>query len=323
MPFAVEGLAPVDGWAVAAIVAKAAGYAVALLAAGGVLYLAVFPETPEGVRRRVRRWTVAAAALGLLVLLARFGLRSARISGMGFGGAIDPMMLGLVWDSPLGNSAIVRTVGHAGILAILLPGAIARWIAVMGAGAVATSYAFVGHSLGDPRWALGTLLVLHLLAAAFWIGALVPLRSLAGAGGADGQIGNWAGSWARRWAGNWAGSWADDRAEGRDGAADTRHRAMILHRFGRIATWTVGALVIVGLAYGWLLSGSLAALVATAYGWTLLAKVGIVGLLLGLAALNKLRLVPALAEGRPGAGAALRCAPRSPGRWRPSPSSCC
>lgn len=270
---AMEGLAPVDGWVVSAILAKAMGYAVALVAAGGVLYLAVFPETPEPVRRSVRRWTLAAAALGLAVLLARFGLRSARISGMGFDGAVDPLMLGLVWNSPLGNSALIRIVGYAGVLALFLPEGAGRWLAVAGAGAIATSYAFVGHSLGDPRWVLGTLLVLHLLAVAFWVGALMPLWRVAGHGEAD--------------------------ANGTVGSD-------ILHRFGRIAAWIVSGLIVIGLVYAWYLSGSPFALLGTAYGAILLAKVAAVGFLLGLAALNKLRLVPAIAAGHASGASALR-----------------
>ena len=40
------------------------------------------------------------------MLALRFGIRAARISGMGFEGATDPMMLGFVWESPLGTAAM-------------------------------------------------------------------------------------------------------------------------------------------------------------------------------------------------------------------------
>ena len=56
-------------------------------------------------------------------------------------------------------------------------------------------------------------------------------------------------------------------------------------------------LVAVGLVFAWAMAGSLAALVSTAYGWTLLAKVTFFAGLLSLAALNKLRLVPAIVNG--------------------------
>ena len=262
----MTGLAPIDGLALLAMAAKAAGYATALLAMGGVLFVAAFRTLADAdVLRLARRLAAGAALVGLVVLAARFGIRAARISGMGWDGATDPMMLGFVWESPLGAAAIWRGLGEAAILVALLPGA-GLWIALGGAVAVAVSYAQVGHSLGDPRVALAMLLVLHLLAAAFWIGALAPLR----------------------------------RAAGNVGGAD------LLHRFGTVALVAIAALIVAGTALAWLLSGSLSALFGTAYGRTLLAKVAVVSVLLGLAALNKLRLVPALAAGDPSAPAALR-----------------
>ena len=70
-------------------------------------------------------------------------------------------------------------------MAFLIP-RVGQWIALAGAFAVAVSFAQVGHALGDPRAALTVLLVLHLLAAAFWVGALLPLhRSALSSAGAD------------------------------------------------------------------------------------------------------------------------------------------
>jgi putative copper resistance protein D len=137
---------------------------------------------------------------------------------------------------------------------------------LVGALLIAVSYTFVGHSLGDPRWLLASLLTLHLLAAAFWVGALAPL------GRAVGQP---------------------------DGAS-------MLHRFGAIASVTVALLIVVGLIFAWLMTGSLSALLSTAYGWTLLAKLGVVTGLMALAGLNKWRLVPALASGDSTAASHLR-----------------
>ena len=121
-----------------------------------------------------RRLAIAAALIGLAVLALRFGIRAARISGMGFEGATDPMMLGFVWESPLGTAAVWRGLGWVAILAILIP-RVGQWIALAGSLAVAVSFAQVGHTLGEPRGALAILLVLHLLAAAFWVGALALL----------------------------------------------------------------------------------------------------------------------------------------------------
>lgn len=237
---------------------------------GGPLFVAVFRFAPDDVLRLARKLAVIAALLGLAVLALRFGIRSARISGMGFEGAVDPIMLGLVWDSPLGTAALWRGAGELLILAVLIEGTFGLTASLLGALLVAVSYTLVGHSLGDPRWLLAALVGVHLLAAAFWIGALAPLHRAAGLTG---------------------------------GAA-------LLHRFGTIASGTVAILVLVGLTFAWLMIGSFGGLFGglfgTAYGWTLIAKIIVVTGLLGLAANNKLRLVPALASGDPTASTYLR-----------------
>ncbi|MEO0861797.1 MAG: CopD family protein [Pseudomonadota bacterium] len=266
----MEGLAPIDGWAFVAILAKAAGYAAALVAMGGPLFVATFRSAPGGALRLARMLAAGAAVVGLAVLAVRFGIRSARISGMGLDGAVDPIMLGLVWDSPLGTAALWHGVGAVLILGILIDGAMGLSASLLGALLVAVSHAVVGHSLGDPRWLLGGLVGAHLLAGAFWVGALAPLHR----------------------------------------AADLAGSAALLHRFGTIASGAVAVLVLVGLTFAWLMIGSLSGLVGTAYGWTLIAKLALVAGLLGLAAGNKLRLVPALASGDPSASGRLRRAIR-------------
>ena len=262
----MEGLAPIDGWAIAAIIAKAVGYGAALLAMGGPLFVLVFRSSYNDVRQLARKVAVIAALIGLAVLALRFGIRAARISGMGLSGAVDPMMLGFVWDSPLGAAAIWRGAGELLVVALLIRGIVGLSAGLIGALLIAVSYTFVGHSLGDPRWLLASLLTLHLLAAAFWIGALLPLRHAVG------------------------------QPEG----------ARLLHRFGNVASLTVALLVVVGLIFAWLMTGSFSNLLSTAYGKTLLAKLGVVSGLMALAALNKWRFVPALASGTPAAVPHLR-----------------
>lgn len=262
----MEGLALIDGWAITAIIAKAVGYGAALLAMGGPLFVLVFRSSSNDVRQLARKVAVIAALIGLAVLALRFGIRAARISGMGLSGAVDPMMLGFVWDSPLGAAAIWRGAGELLVVALLIRGIVGLSAGLIGALLIAVSYTFVGHSLGDPRWLLASLLTLHLLAAAFWIGALLPLRHAVG------------------------------QPEG----------ARLLHRFGNVASLTVALLVVVGLIFAWLMTGSFSNLLSTAYGKTLLAKLGVVSGLMALAALNKWRFVPALASGTPAAVPHLR-----------------
>lgn len=267
MIFGFEGYSGLNPWIAAAILAKTLGYAMALLAAGGAVFLALFGRDYPLDTRGLRRLTAGIAILGLGVLAARVGIRAARISGMGFDGLVDPAMVSIVWDSPLGDAGTLRAAGLVLVCAVLLRGPAGRALSVAGAAAVAMSFTFVGHSLEQPRWLFGAFLTLHLLAAAYWVGALWPLHR----------------------------------------AADRSGRGVpVLHRFGVLAGWIVGGLVVVGVAMALMLAGSVSALLGTAYGWVLLTKVLLVAALLGLAAANKLRLVPRLAAAEPGAAAALR-----------------
>src|SRR5262249_9591200 len=70
----------------------------------------------------------------------------------------------------------------------------------------------------------------------------------------------------------------------------------VLSRFSGMAYLAVAALVASGSINGWLLIGSLSALIGTAYGELLLLKLGLLVLMLCLAAANRFWLVPALAK---------------------------
>ncbi|NOD93244.1 hypothetical protein GS636_10650 [Ruegeria sp. HKCCD4884] len=105
------------------------------------------------------------------------------------------------------------------------------------------------------------LLLLHLLCVAFWVGIFSPLRSLA-----------------------LMPEHLTDAAE-------------LGHRFGQAAALIVPTLIVAGLWMAWLLVGNLQGLLFTGYGQALLFKVLLVGLLLTLAAANKLRFVPSMQSG--------------------------
>lgn len=253
-----------DGESLAAILLKAAETGAALVAAGSALFLLTFRAEAEalGLARAVRRLAAGAALAALLLLGARFGLDAARLGGEGWASATDAMLLGIVADGPRGEAALWRGLG----LAALVPLAVGA-SPVLGAAAlaVAASFALVGHAAGAPGWVPSALVAAHVLAAAFWIGALWPLRAAA-------------------------------RPEG----------AALLARFGRLAAWGVGALVLAGLGLIRAFAGSVEALLASPWAWVLAGKLVVVAGLLALAARNKLKLVPALEAGEAGAAARLR-----------------
>ncbi len=203
--------------------------------------------------------------LALLTIPPRLLLEVVFLGG-GWVASSDLELWRLVLTTPSGQALLAQAAGLVLlILGAALPGL--RWPAGVGGGLlVLLGIAWVGHAADlAPAWPAQLLLVLHLAGLAFWLGSLWPLLRVAGA------------------------------ADGVD----------VMERFSRLATWTVAALLLAGLALSVWLVGGFAALIFSPYGQLLLAKLAGVAILLALAAANKLRLVPALRAGRPGAAAAL------------------
>ena len=107
-----------------------------------------------------------------------------------------------------------------------------------------------------PEWVTGPAVFVHGVAIAFWVGALAPLIAL---------------------------------ARKRNGTV-----LPVLLRFSRIAVPVVGALVLTGVGLAIVQLESFGALIGTRYGVILLVKLTLVAILLGLAALNRYRVTPAL-----------------------------
>lgn len=161
----------------ATVLLRAALYATTLGAAALGLFLAGFAHRlDEGGLAHLRAWLRGAAWAALAVSLATLALRSLVLSAgeSAFDGAIWGAMLG----SRIGDAALLRGAGLVLLLvaaALRAPGAAAA-SAAMGALLVCASYAAMGHStLYRPRQGLAALVTLHLLAIAFWLGALPPL----------------------------------------------------------------------------------------------------------------------------------------------------
>ena len=209
---------------------------------------------------RTRGLAMAFAVLGLVATILAFSLRGANLTG-DVSGMTDPEMLGLLWTTPVGTALLLRLVGLSLLIVGLFMGRIGVWISVLGGIIAIWSFDHVGHISGRDTTLLDIALMLHLVAVALWIGVLSPLKRLASS----------------------SNTYAS--------AAD------VGHRFGVVATFTVPVLIILGGYMGYELVGSFSALISTGYGQALIIKVLLVGLLLGLAAGNKLRFIPALRAG--------------------------
>ena len=177
-------------------------------------------------------------------------------------------MLQFAWESPLGDSLLLRGVGLLLILATIRPKKLSLGISTLGCGLVALSFAFQGHTLSEPRWLLVALITVHLLGLIFWIGGFTPL------------------------------AWLAKRQDNSTGLA--------ARQFGRVSIWNVPLLALAGALLLWLLIEGNWNVVWTAYGQLFVFKLlGFLGLL-GLAALNKLFLTPALLRGEVRAFVLLR-----------------
>jgi putative copper export protein len=242
-----------SGWEVAAVGIKTILYAATLCAAGGVFFL--FYSTallsPEQ-HRRIRRGVMLCVAVALAACIVRV---FALAGSMGEG--IDGVMVRMVLEAGEARATGIRVVGLL-ILGVVLLSATPRLALASGGGVLAAiSFAWIGHA-----WAVHSagalpvaLLSLHLLGAAFWLGALVPLLVIA-----------------------------------RDG--DWPRLAITASRFGTIAVVVVAVLVVAGSILLWILLGALSDLWTSPYGRAILLKLAFVASLLSLAAFNKLRLTP-------------------------------
>jgi putative copper resistance protein D len=154
-----------------------------------------------------------------------------------------------------------------------------RAIALVLATAFVAALAFAGHAAaGDGTEGVihETADVLHLIAAAAWVGALLPLAIVLGAAWNDG------------------GSCA---------LAVARTATL---GFSTLGIASVATIVATGIVNTFELTGSWAALFGTGYGRLLLVKVALFLAMLAIAAVNRIRLTPQLVAGGAAAGPALQ-----------------
>lgn len=236
---------------------------------GGALFLARQPH--EGAAPAERRLLLGSALLLLLCTALALIVQAAAMTGAANPFA-DLSMVGMVVGSTSFGYAVVARLGLtllATIALLITRRSQALWAtAALGAGAT-LSLAWGGHGAGDEGLQgaihLGADL-LHLLAAALWVGALGALVFLV----------------------------LDTRVT-RDAAVSSRLHAA-LAGFSGWGTLAVGLLVVTGVANSWFLVGPthLGSLFTTLYGCLLLAKLGLFAAMAVLAGVNRWRLTPAL-----------------------------
>jgi len=223
-------------------------------------------------------WAALAAALasGALWLV----LQASVMSGRSPSAVISSGVLATVVGSTRAGHVWIARSGLLSFLALALslqrkrpsPGCSRSLLVFTLAAGAAATLVWTGHA-GAASGAAGALQqasdALHLLAAGAWLGGLVALILLLGAALRAGD---------ERWL-----------ALGRGAAG----------RFSALGLAGAATLLATGLLAGWLLVGDLAGLLGSAYGRWLLLKIGLFAAMLGVAAVNRWRLLPRLS----GAGA--------------------
>ena len=228
------------------------------------------PELRASVVRRLAWIAWIGLALALLSGAAWFVLVSASISDQPLETALSDasILQAVLLDTDFGRDWLLRLLLIAllaGLLAADLrdkqdSGGFLKVAVVLAAASLAGTLAWGGHGIGGAG--LGGRIHLaadfvHLIAAAAWVGGLLPLAFMLA-------------------------------------ATDQASRAVSL-RFSAYGIVAVGALFFTGAINTWYLAGSIRALTETDYGHLLLIKIALFLVMLGLATVNRLWLTPALA----------------------------
>ena len=194
------------------------------------------------------------AALVLFILTA--GLSGAAMVG----GGADILFTAEAWRFGVGSSAGISALLGVPAMLVLLAGFARMNRVALAAGALVGigSFLVTGHAAtAAPVWLMSPAVALHLVCAAYWLGALAPLFAAA------------------------------DQPDARD----------MFARFSTRAGVALTLLVLSGVAIAVVQLGGIAALFTTDYGRLLTLKLALVAGLMGLAAVNRFILTPRLADG--------------------------
>jgi putative copper resistance protein D len=265
------------GFDAPAIMIRAVHFAATAVVAGSLIFRAAVAGpilcAGEAGAELLRTQTLGVAWTGLAVSTASgviwLLLQAASMSGLPLGEAMAPAVLSTVLnETQFGLVSEIRLS-----LAVVLAGCLAydrfagsRWLGLASAIGLIAAIAWTGHggSTGGPSGIVHlTGDLLHLVAAAAWLGGLISLVLLLGA------------------------------ARGTDDASISL-AAETTKRFSTLGIASVGTLFLTGAVNAWFLVGSLNALMTTEYGRLLALKIGLFAVMVAFAAVNRFWLTPIL-----------------------------
>jgi copper transport protein len=222
---------------------------------GGVFFIAWIGRSPAGSGA-----VLGALVLGLIGAVASLGLEGLDVLGLPLSGlaAASPWKIAL--GTSLGPALLIAMAAMAASLLVLRrpSGGMSRILSGVALASVGLSLAATGHAATAPPRALTwPAMFIHGVGIAYWLGALLPLA---------------------------ATLWRQPKSS-----------LPVVQRFSGIAIPVVGLLALAGIALAVVQVAHVDALIETRYGIILLIKLVLVASLLGVAALNRFRLTPALA----------------------------
>lgn len=218
--------------------------------------------------RQLLLLALVAIGLSIFSMLAM----TASMAGVAILEADRDLITAMVFDTPMGLAWQVRMAALAVMSGLVMMQRPAAQLASVGLAAAAlASLAWTGHGAAGEAvtgWVQLTADVVHLLAAGGWIGALAALGLML--------------------------------ARGRSGrtAADFTAMHHALAGFSKAGTLFVGLLVVTGTVSSWILVGPQGATLAATsqYVQLLAVKLALFAAMIGLAAMNRFRLTPALSR---------------------------
>ncbi|WP_026375334.1 copper resistance D family protein [Aestuariibacter salexigens] len=257
-------------WNSAIVISKLFFYFGFVLAAGYAFFAFSKPwANQSAVKPDIPKLTITLVAIALLANAVWFFATTGLMAEAGLQGAFDSFIVNMMWSAAIGDIALFRAVGLTMVLlAVMLASVVTlsrllrggiQLILVVAALFLAYSFIQLGH-VSELGFTNQLLLLFHVLVMAWWFGSLYPLKR------------------------------ACD-------ALEDEQLILMMESFGKQASVMVVLSVVAGVLLAIELIGSVNALFTTSYGLTLLVKLGLVVSILGIAARNKLRLVPAIQSG--------------------------
>ena len=210
--------------------------------------------------------TLLAAVLSVTGMIAM----TASMSGLAFMDVDRASIVAMVFETPMGVAWQARMAALAAIVALIIArGPVARVAQVGFAAAALASLAWTGHGAAGEAttgWVQLVADIIHLLAAGAWVGALLALGLML----------------------------ARDKTRLTPADFVSMHGA--LDGFSKAGTIFVALLIITGSINTWILVGSagVALIGSDQYVQLLAFKLALFAAMLGLAAMNRFRLTPAL-----------------------------